>query len=149
MEEKMKSKQNRVMGGILYLVFGAILLLILIFKINLLLALKELIFLFSQSSVAWCIAWTSIGIGAGLINTRDLPYGNWWLHILGYYGFILLSVSLLSFVVAVYYSNNGWTEPHMKFYSLAALIGLVGGFLGDIFRPIALSLLALLNKVKQ
>lgn len=92
------------------------------------------------------MAWTSLGIGAGLINTRDLPYGNWCLHIIGYYGFIGLSVSLLSFVVAVFYSGESWTVPGVKFYSLAALMGLVGGFLGDVFRPLALGLVKLSKK---
>lgn len=87
----------------------------------------------------WCVAWSSIGAGAGLINTRNHPQ-NTLLHLLGYWFFIILAVSLTAFTISLYKSGDGYSCLNVKFYSLSALIGLIGGFLGHVFYDIVLSL---------
>jgi len=89
--------------------------------------------LLKNQSVLWCIAWSGIGIGAGLINIRDheIP-SSMRLHFIGYYGFVLLVVSLFSFTV-VELRSESWFEVGVKFKALAALIGLIGGFLGNVY----------------
>ncbi|PIW67081.1 MAG: hypothetical protein COW10_07630 [Candidatus Omnitrophica bacterium CG12_big_fil_rev_8_21_14_0_65_42_8] len=54
------------------------------------------------------------------------------LHFIGYYGFVLLVVSLFSFTV-VELRSESWFEVGVKFKALAALIGLIGGFLGNVY----------------
>lgn len=132
---------GRVFAAALYLLVGILLLRHVGFRV------------FDSASVQWCLGFSALGIAVGLINTRDhkTPSDicfcvNWLLHFLGYYGFVLVIVSLLAFTIAVYKSGESWSDPHVKFYSLSALIGLIGGFLGDMFRPLALKFLKLLEK---
>jgi len=85
--------------------------------------------------IPWCIGWSMIGIGAGLINTRNHPQSG-LLHLLGYWGFVLLTVSIAAFTIPLYIPGGNLAS--IKFYALSALLGLVLGFLGDIFRELAL-----------
>ena len=141
-----KKRHMRIIAGVIYLALGTFFLLFSLKIIKFIEALNILIYVFSKSSIQWCIGWTCIGIGAGLINTRNHLYENWYLHHIGYYGFVLVAVSLLSLVIAVYNSGVDLVTPNIKFYSLSALIGLIGGFLGDIFRPLTINLLNMTKK---
>ncbi|MBW2045591.1 MAG: hypothetical protein JRI96_12025 [Deltaproteobacteria bacterium] len=92
----------------------------------------------------WCLTWSSIGIGAGLINTRNHKQ-DYPLHLIGYYGFVLVVVSLASFSTALYISRlpilgelkQFGSVVACKFYSLAALVGLICGFLGYKLQDLA------------
>ena len=126
-DSKKVKKWARIIAGVLFLVIGIF-------------ALKtwwgNLKTLLKQPISLWCIAWSSIGISAGLINTRDHNYRNWWTQHLLYCGFILVVVSLLSFTIPLFSLGPVYTEFKIKFYTLSALIGLIGGFLVDIFRDL-------------
>ena len=97
----------------------------------------------------WCIGWSMIGAGAGLINTRNQPQSE-LLHLLGYWGFIIVAVSMVAFTVSLYTSHNiyPYWDLDIKFYSLAALIGLIGGFLGQVFLDLIFHILGFLGKKK-
>jgi|GEM_PF-1539002 len=111
---------------------------------------KAICILWSHKAILfWCLGCTSFGVGAGIIRTRDHNYGKeqkfkwkWYLlHHIGYYGFVLLAISILAFVIPLYISGENYTNPGVKFYSLSALIGLIGGFLGDMFSALVESFL--------
>jgi hypothetical protein len=94
----------------------------------------------SQHIIYWCVGWSFLGVGAYLINTRkpkppqgekkEAPLQDYPLHLIGYCGFIVLVVSILSFVIAIYHSGENYFNPATKLFSLSALVALVGGFLG-------------------
>ena len=90
--------------------------------------------------IFWCLGWSMIGIGVGLINSRNIPQSS-TLHLAGYWLFVLLTISIASFVIPLYISGEEYPNLFIKFYSLSALVGLLGGFLGDTFREIALKII--------
>jgi hypothetical protein len=121
----------RVGFGIVYLVLG----ILICFEIP-----QTICFLCIYGvEILWCFAWSLMGAGAGLINTRNHPQ-NSLLHLLGYWFFIIVAVSLTAFTLSLYKSGDGYSYLNAKFYSLSALIGLIGGFLGHVFYDIVLSL---------
>lgn|SRR3989338_4699890 len=125
----------RVVAGILYF-FLAFVFLSIFFKLGWTNWVRSL---FNNPFIQWCLGWTCAGIGVGLINTRnhkvssDLchPCFNWILHYVGYYGFVLVVISFASVTVAFFGAKETWIDlANPRSYSLAALVGLVGGFLG-------------------
>ncbi len=145
LDSKKIKLRARCIAGILYLVVG-----ILFFKLFITIQCQweVLVDLFNEPIFLWCIFWSSFGIGAGLINTRDHDYINWWTRHVLYCGFILLLVTLISFVIPLYIYGPFYKEFDAKFYSLSALIGLIGGFLVDIFRSVVLKFLDILKPSK-
>jgi len=121
----MTQRARRITAGIVYLAIGIV---ILIFRYDP--WLHEMLFsLDPNKTPPWCIGWSSIGIGAGLINTRkDKPPSVWWLHYIWYYGFVLYIVSLASFVLPGLFRQE--TIDSKILDGLSTLIGLLGGFLG-------------------
>ena len=114
--------------GVFYFLLGVVLLVPLLWKVGWLLWIVET---FKVHPIfEWCLGWSSIGISAGLINTRFAKPSCWLLHYVGYWGFVLVVVSLTSLVVGLYASGEPLDSPGDKFYWLAALVGLVGGFAG-------------------
>ena len=107
------------------------------------------------SFLFWCLGCSSMGVGAGLINTRKHKQ-QYCFHLIFYYLFILLVVSLVSFTVPLYLSDqttvnelktlNLLSMPSLKFYSLAAIVGLTGGLLGLRLSNLLESLIKNLNK---
>ena len=72
-----------------------------------------------------------------MINTRkEKPPSPAWLHYIFYYGFVLFITSIISFLAPWKFRvNNAIAEAD----ALAALIGLVGGFLGNRLHPLAMN----------
>ena len=87
--------------------------------------------------VLWILGFTSLGIGSGLVNTRDHDYENWFLQHVCYCGFVLLCISLISFTISIYWSGAPLRNPDIKFFALSAVVSVVGGFLVDVFHPSA------------
>jgi len=134
----MDSINKRQFAGEIYCVLGATAILGSI----LLICPGSLLYLFNSAiiPVLWCVGWASVGGGAGLINTRK-HLQNKPLHLIGYWGFVLLTVSIASFVISLYISDKIYPNLGVKFYSLSALLGLVFGFFGDIYRELVLQIL--------
>ena len=134
----MDNIEKRQFAGEIYCVLGATAILGSI----LLICPWLLLYLFNTGiiPVLWCVGWSLVGGGAGLINTRnhrqDKP-----LHLVGYWGFVLLTVSIASFVISLYISGEAYPNLCVKFYSLSALLGLVFGFFGDIYRELVFKIL--------
>ncbi|MDD5027326.1 MAG: DUF2934 domain-containing protein [Candidatus Omnitrophica bacterium] len=128
---------SRVIAGLIYLAIG----------ISLVTPLARCFFYVYWFEIFWCIGWTMLGAGVGLINTRNQSQGG-WLHLVGYWGFIIVAVSIISFTVSLYASGNiyPYWDLDIKFYSLAASIGLIGGFLGYTFHELISKILANLRK---
>jgi hypothetical protein len=128
MSQKKKIHKGKIAGGVFYLLLG-VAFLSAYFKLQWFLRLNRLL---SDPAIQWCIGWSSIGVGAGLINTRtDKAPSCFPLHYFGYYGFVLFVVCLAAYTGALYGSNeSGPTFPSIKFFALSALISVVGGFLG-------------------
>ncbi len=96
--------------------------------------------------MGWCFVWACLGIGASLINSRaDLDKStlgpNMVIHYVGYYGFAGILAALAAFSAGLYASRQ--TSFQVKFYSLAALVAIVLGFLSPNLRSIALKSLGL------
>ena len=74
----------------------------------------------------WVAAWSSAGIGAWLINTRDSKgkHDNAGFHYLLYFGFAFFVVSLTAFTFGRHASGS-------LNYCLSALIGLSMGFASE------------------
>jgi len=137
--------EKRGLTGKVYFVLG-----VTVIFVSSLLICPELVCLFNKAiigSILWCIGWSCVGGGAGLINTRTHPQSE-NLHLIGYWGFVLLVVSIFSFAVSLYGSGE-YPNLSVRFYSLSALLGLVGGFLGDIFRDLVLKILDKLKLLPQ
>ncbi|MBN2483912.1 MAG: hypothetical protein JXD21_06915 [Candidatus Omnitrophica bacterium] len=135
-------ENRRAWGGVVYIIVGLILvtlpLVILFFEKNNL----------PSVPITWCLGLSSIGVGAGLIDTRNhSDHQQRGFHLLFYCGFVWIVVSLLSLIVALRFSevislpNLSFEVPSVKFYSSSALIGLVGGLLGNSLRSTLESLL--------
>ncbi len=87
--------------------------------------------LITSFTLWWCVGWSFIGIGTGLINTRNHPKPpHWFLHYVGYYLFVLVVVSLASFVTPFWLFQHTWNDMSPETLSLRALVALVGGFEG-------------------
>lgn len=92
----------------------------------------------------WCIGWFFIGVGAGLIHTRTheepevtscfsckhVAAAPWFLHYVGYYLFVCVVVSLVSFVAPFGLFRHTWNDVSPETLGLRALVALVGGFEG-------------------
>jgi len=120
---------NRVIVGVIYLMFGSVLVVPLLFFFMKLYSLE----------ISWCVGWAMLGVGAGLINTRNHPQGS-LPHLSCYWFFIVIAVSTISFTFSLYKSHNIYANLGAKFYSLSASISLIGGFLGHIFHDLIISL---------
>ncbi len=134
----MDNTVERKLAGTIYFMSG-----VLVILFSTLLICPGLLVCFFNTAIIpilWCIGWSLVGVGAGLINTRNHPKGG-ALHLIGYWGFVVLTVSIFSFVVSLYGSGENYPNLYVKFYSLSALLGLIGGFLGDIFRDLALKII--------
>jgi hypothetical protein len=133
----MDSIEKRKFAGEIYCILGVGA----IFSSIFLICPRFLICLFNAVKIPmlWCVGWSLVGGGAGLINTRDHPQDK-PLHLIGYWGFVLLTISIFSFVASLYVSNE-YPNLGVRFYSLSALLGLIGGFLGSIFRDLVLKIL--------
>ncbi|MDD5692096.1 MAG: DUF2934 domain-containing protein [Candidatus Omnitrophica bacterium] len=127
--------------------FGLIYLLIGFFLVFFATPLVKYYLYFYGIEIYWCIGWSMIGAGAGLINTRNQPQSG-VLHLLVYWVFIILVVSIISFTISLYKAGNIYSVLNIKFYSLSALIGIIGGFLGYIFHDLILKILVVLGKYK-
>ncbi len=131
-----KTDKSKIVAGVAYLAIG---LLILLYKHEP--WMLNLAFLSPLKVNPWCLAWSSIGIGAGLINTRRTrPPSPRWFHYVFYYGFVLVLISLTSFVVPNIIRHEASDTKALD--GLAALIGLAGGFVGHKLHEIALGRLA-------
>lgn len=127
MSTKKKVHKGKIVGGALYLLVG-------VASFTAYFHLQwfvKLLQLFSDPAIQWCAGWSSIGIGAGLINTRNEKAPSCFLlHYIGYYGFALFVICLTAYTGALYGSGeSGPVFSSTKFFSLSALIGVVGGFL--------------------
>lgn len=79
-----------------------------------------------------------MGIGSGLINTRDhvdrahLPHWflHWLLHYAGYYVLVVVIVSLAALLAPVWLFKRTWNDMSVESLALRALVALVGGFEG-------------------
>jgi hypothetical protein len=120
---------RRIAAGFIYFCIGGYLVHLLI---------KYFLGFYGIIEILWCIGWSMVGVGAGLINTRNHPQSS-LLHLLGYWGFVLLTVSIAAFTISLYISGENYFS--IKFYALSALLGLVFGFLGNIFRDLALGVI--------
>ena len=107
----LKSSHIRFDWGIRYLYFGAI---------SLILS-KILV----DKYLVWVIGWSSIGIGAWLINSRDNKgkRDGHHSHYLFYFGFALFVCSLAAFSTA--------RQKSILDLPLSALIGLTMGFASE------------------
>ncbi|MBI1953343.1 MAG: hypothetical protein HYS41_04385 [Candidatus Omnitrophica bacterium] len=127
-----KTERGKTIAGVVYLAVG-----ILVLFLRHESWMLNLAFLSPLKVNPWCIAWTSIGIGAGLINTRRTkPPSPWWVHYFFYYGFVLVVVSLASFVVSNLVGHEASDTKALD--GLAALIGLAGGFVGHRLHEVVL-----------
>jgi len=125
--------RDKIWAGIVYLLLGVV---ILLWPDNS--CLSDALNLVNIARVpTWCLGWTSLGIAAALINSRTTPAPSpWFIHYPFYWGFVLYVVSLASFVIP----NLAGDDLGMgAFSAFGALIGLLGGFVGDRLREIALS----------
>ena len=131
----MSPRQVKVAAAAIYLVLGGALV---YHRDNSWLLVNFFGFLNPANVPPWCVGWSSIGVGAGLINTRrNHSSSPWWLHYIGYYGFVLYVVSLASFVMPNLIRNEA-SDPKIL-DALSALIGLLGGFLGDRLHEITMT----------
>ncbi len=139
---KAEAEVKRSLAGLLYLFAGALLIIkVPLVSENIIKLIGWLIKLIgkipsNQEVYVWCIGWSAIGLGAGLINTRNHQYGNWYTQHLGYCGFVLIVISTLAYTLPLYFNNN-LASPGDKYYLFSMLIGLIGGFLGDSLHSIA------------
>jgi len=142
LEDWEKAKRTilyRTRAGFIYLILG----LFLFFQTPWLMCFLRV----NLVGILWCFAWSSIGAGASLINTRNNPQ-NGVLHLIGYWLFIILAVSVVSFTVSLYNSDSIYPDLDFKFYSLAASIGLIGGFIGHVFYDLIINIMLFLSKDK-
>lgn len=130
---KAKTLVYRTVAGIIYLFIGAV-------GFYYLFPLIQYFISIYIIEVLWCVSWSMIGVGIGLINTRNNPQIN-ALHLIGYWLFVSLVVSMTSFAISLYISGENLSNLFIKFYSISALLSLLGGFLGDIFRDLALKII--------
>ena len=95
--------------------------------------------LVSSFTFRWCVGWSFIGIGIGLINTRNhrepgkrQQFCFWALHYIGYYFFVLVIVSLASFLAPFLIFRRAWEwkDSSVETLALRVLVALVGGFEG-------------------
>ncbi|MFA4854166.1 MAG: hypothetical protein WC616_02315 [Candidatus Omnitrophota bacterium] len=126
---------RRVIAGVIYLIIG----ILVVFASPLVMYFLDIYGI----EIFWCIGWSMIGAGAGLINTRNHSQSS-KLHLVGYWWFVLLVISIFSFTIPLYISGE-YPNLYIKFYSLSALLGLIGGFLSDIFRDLSLKIFEKLN----
>jgi drug/metabolite transporter (DMT)-like permease len=146
-----KAIKMRTISGFIYLFLGSLLIVFTVYKLvnlpmHLLEAVKRVIDLaINYLGIIWCIGFSMVGAGAGLINTRNHPQCR-ALHLLGYWLFIIFVVSAISFTLSLYKSGNVYPDLDIKFYSLSALIGLIGGFLGHTFYDLILKVAVFLGK---
>ncbi len=138
MAENEKVNWVRAGAGVIYLVFGAYFYY---------LWHRQILDLINETWL-WCASWSSFGIGAWLINTRDHNESRdrKWYHYVLYFPFALVVVSFASLTLALYASNENWKELDLKFRSLAAFVGLVLGFLSEHLYPLSLAILQRLTK---
>ena len=117
---------SKIIAGSICLSLGAILL---IARLGF---FQSLFNFLNKTEVLRSVAWSFVGIGAGLVNTRvDKPSSCWPLHYFGYYGFMLVVVSLASFLASRY--SLSWDNSGSSAEPSAALIGLVAGFMSHKF----------------
>ena len=144
--EQKKIYWERLIAGVLYFIFGVLILRNHAGTLNYILEG----FHANEQSVHWCVAFSSLGIGIGLINTRNHPTPsdfcwciNWPLHFIGYSGFVLVVISLTSFIAgaAACGESFDFTQSDAMFYPAAALTGLVGGFFGHSLQDLVGNLL--------
>ncbi len=128
-------KKLRSTAGIIYLAIGGLLLLV--WKFNWCPAKIANWLLGPESGFPflWCLAWTGIGVGAGLLNSRtktkterDRQRKHYFCL---YYPFSMLLISLLSFTFGLYASDQQLPALDVRFYSLTALVALIGGLFAE------------------
>lgn len=132
-----KKEKDRLYAGIVWVLIGVYLFVIYSsFK-----PLEMLKILFTSPIFLWSAVWTTIGVGSGLIDTRNHKYSNFLIQHIFYCGFVFVVILLLSFIIPSFMFKSIPEEFDSKFYSVSALIGLIGGFLGNILRDLVLKLL--------
>ncbi len=98
--------------------------------------------------IIWCLGWALLGIGAGLINTRNHGAGHpespkrKAFHYIGYCPFVLVIATLLSVFVGLYLPNQPLQDAREEFFLISALVALSVGFLEDRLHGLLLSWLS-------
>jgi hypothetical protein len=145
-EEKEKGRKY---AGVIWFWLGIVFIIAFLCLVNLF-PFRGLKILLRQPIFFWCLGWSCLGISASLINTRNQDYECWFSQHVLYCGFVLVIISLLSFIIPLFkigkYYEEFYTETGIKFYSLSALIGLIGGFLSYIFYDVVFRFLDILKK---
>ncbi|MBU4511128.1 hypothetical protein KJ830_08800 [bacterium] len=79
-------------------------------------------------NILWVFGWSTIGISAGLCNSRDdkTPVVRSYLHYITYFLFVLFIASLAAFVAFLSIINN-----NLLAFASSALTAIVVGFVGD------------------
>ena len=119
---------NRSRIGVVYCVLGILALLLAVFIFGFPVLKNTMSNLLISYVFWWCAGFPLVGIGAGLVFTRDHPPpSNTVLHYVFYYGFVWLVVLLAAYVAGFDVLSEA---PNSKSLALSALVGLVGGFMG-------------------
>ncbi len=118
-EERRTGMKSRYAGWV-WLLMGLILLVVA--------GRPELLEWVSNRNVIWAAIWSTIGIGAGLINQGDKR--REWPHYVSYYLFILVLASFTSVVIGIKFGVVPSKEG-LGFLSASAATGLVIGFIGE------------------
>jgi|GEM_PF-3739343 len=125
---------KRLSWATFYLILGIILFIVIVFKKKISLPVVYSWAIDHWDSLLWVIGWSSVGIGAWLINSRGSKgqQDKQCPHYVFYFGFALFVSSLTAFALG--------RNPDGSFsFSLSALIGLTIGFaserLNELGRP--------------
>jgi hypothetical protein len=125
-----QTNQVRLNAGIIYFIAGVLCLILFC-----ILKWPNIVdWISKQVSLLWCLGWTAVGIGCGLINTRNLDGGGidreYKHYFLLYYLLALLLVFLATITTGLL-SGEILDTPTPKFYALTALTSLILGLLAE------------------